>query len=164
MLNRISPAFDKLLKKKTASEKIDLTSDKPTIRPKAAKSRSFEAVLIFVNFNETSYLEKMEKMTDILFSYSLPEKTFKTTILYKSTRSLVRSPKCNTEFFSVAAEVLPIYQYQNYILRVAIDSEPALGLTLNKHSLKSFKYNFFVIVNTFIFLYFAVHFSKPCRN
>ena len=82
-------------------------------------------------------------MSDILFSYSLPEKTFKTTILYKSTRSLVRSPKCNTEFFNIAAEVLPIYQYQNYILRVTIDSEPALGLTLNKHSLKSFKYNFF---------------------
>ena len=77
MLNHISPAFDKLFKKKTASEKIDLTSDKPTIRPKAAKSRSFEAVLLFVDFNETIYLEKM---ADIPFSYNTTLQKYNNTL------------------------------------------------------------------------------------
>ena len=105
MLNRISPAFDKLLKKKTASEKIDLTSDKPTIRPKAVKSRSLEVVLLFVDFNKAIYLEKMG---DILLPYSLT--TFNTAILYKNIRSLIRSSECDTEFFNIVAEELPIYQ------------------------------------------------------
>ena len=87
------------------SEKIDLTSDKPTIRPKAVKSRSVEVVLLFVDFNKAIYLEKMG---DILLPYSL--RTFKTTILYKNTRSLIRSPECDTEFFNIVAEELLIYQ------------------------------------------------------
>ena len=91
--------------KKAASEKIDLTSDKPTIRSKAVKSRSVEVVLLFVDFNKAIYLEKMG---DILLPYSL--RTFKTTILYKNTRSLIRSPECETEFFNIVAEELLIYQ------------------------------------------------------
>lgn len=62
-------------------------------------------MLLFVDFNKAIYLEKMG---DILLPYSLT--TFNTAILYKNIRSLIRSPECDTEFFNIVAEELPIYQ------------------------------------------------------
>lgn len=80
-------------------------------------------------------------MQEILLAYGIPEETVAAIMmLYKNTRSMVRSPDGDTDFFDIIAGVLQgdtLAPYLfiiclDYVLRKALDQNPELGFTLKE--------------------------------
>ena len=81
------------------------------------------------------------KMEEILHAYGIPSRIVQAVMmLYKNTRSLVRSPDGDTDFFEILAGVLQgdtLAPYLfiiclDYVLRVSADKNQDLGFTLAK--------------------------------
>ena len=78
-------------------------------------------------------------MEKTLFSYAIPKETVTAiTIFYKNTKSMVRSPDGDTEFFDILAGVLqgdtlaPFLSVicLDYVLRTSVDKFSEYGFTL----------------------------------
>ena len=81
------------------------------------------------------------KMEEILIAYGIPRETVSAIMmLYRITKSKVRSPDGDTDFFNILAEVLQgdtLAPYifvicLDYVLRTSVDPNNELGLTLEK--------------------------------
>ena len=101
-------------------------------------------MLLYINFTKAFDSIHRDKMAEILDSYGIPERTIKAIMmLYKNTGSMDRSPDWDTgdtDIFDVVAGVLQgdnLAPYLfiiclDYVLRVAVDFQPNLGLKLSK--------------------------------
>ena len=105
------------------------------------KEKNLVASLIFVDFSKDFDSIHRAKMALILKSYGIPMKIINAImILYRDTKSIVRSPDGDTEYFDINAGVLQgvtlapllFIIILNYVLRTSIDENKYLSLTLSK--------------------------------
>ena len=105
------------------------------------RADNLPAVLLFIDFSKAFDSIHRGKMRDILIAYGIPQETVNAiTMLYQDTCSVVRSPDGNTEFFDIIVGVLQgdtLAPYifiicLDYVLRIALDENKELGLTLTK--------------------------------
>jgi len=97
------------------------------------------STLLFVDFSKAFDSIHRGQMQKILLAYGIPEETVSgIMMLYKNTKSLVRSPDGDTDFFEILAGVLQgdtLAPYLfiiclDYALRTSVDIHNQLGLTL----------------------------------
>ena len=66
-----------------------------------ANAKNLRATLLFIDFSKAFDSIHREKMKDILLAYEIPKETVDgIMMLYKNTRSMVRSPDGDTAFFT----------------------------------------------------------------
>ena len=71
------------------------------------KQKQLPAVIIFVDFSKAFDSIDRSNMEQVLEAYGIPNEMIKAImIMYKNTRTFVRSPDCDTEFFDIIAGVL----------------------------------------------------------
>ena len=78
-------------------------------------------------------------MRAILLDYEMPDETANAIMLYTDTRSMVRSPDGDTDFFEITScvlqgDTLAPYLFitcLDYVLRRALDSNEELGFNLH---------------------------------
>ena len=143
LLNRIQPEIEKVLRRnqngfrKSRSTVGQILTVRRIIE--GVKAKSLPATLLFVDFSKAFDSVHREKMEKILFSYGIPKETVTAImILYKNTKSMVRSPDGDTEFFDILAGVLQgdtlapflfvICLY--YVLRTSVDKFSEYGFRL----------------------------------
>ena len=145
LLNRIRPAVDPLLRRNQNGfrRKRSTMGQILTIRRilEGVRANNLPAVLLFIDFFKAFDSIHRGKMRDILIAYGIPQETVDAIMMiYQDTCSMVRSPDGNTEFFDIIAGVLQgdtLAPYifiicLDYVLRIAIDENKELGLTLTK--------------------------------
>ena len=95
--------------------------------------------MLFIDFSKAFDSIHRGKMKEILLAYGIPEETVNAIMmLYRNTRSMVRSPDGDTDFFDIIAgelqgDTLAPYLFiicLDYVLRKALDENPELGFTL----------------------------------
>lgn len=105
------------------------------------KDKNLKAVLLFVDFSKAFDSIHRKKLHEILQAYGIPEETINAIMmLYKDSKSMVRSPDGDTEFFNTIAGVLQgdtlapflFILCLDYALRISVDEHPNLGFTLTK--------------------------------
>ena len=144
LLNRIRPEIDPILREnqngfcsnRSTSEQI------PTIRRilEGIKSKNLPATLLFIDFPKAFDSIHRQKMRDILSAYGTPKETVNAIMMLShNTRSMVRSPDGDTDFFYITAGVVlqgdtlaPFIFIicLDYVLRKALDKNLDLGFTL----------------------------------
>ena len=145
LLNRIQPEIEKVLRKNQNGfrKKRSTVSQILTVRRiiEGVRARNLQAVLLFVDFSKAFDSIHRGKMEQILLAYGIPNETVDAIMmLYKNTRSKVRSPDGDTEFFDILAGVLQgdtlapflFIICLDYVLRSSVDKISNLGLTLTK--------------------------------
>ena len=145
LLNRIRPEIDPLLRKNQNGFRTNRSTSGQilTIRRiiEGVKAKNLPATLLFIDFSKAFDSIHRGKMKDILLAYGIPHETVNgIMMLYKDTRSLVRSPDGDTSFFDITAGVLQgdtlapfiFVICLDYILRKSIDENLDLGFTLDK--------------------------------
>lgn len=143
LLNRIRPEVDKLLRKNQNGfrKNRSTTGQILTIRRilEGVRQKKLSATLLFIDFKKAFDSVHREKLAEILLSYGVPEEIVSAIMmLYINTRSMVRSPDGDTDFFDVTAGVLQgdtLAPYLfiiclDYVLRISVDKDLALGFTL----------------------------------
>jgi hypothetical protein len=145
LLNRLRPEIDPLLRKTQNGFRTNraTTGQILTIRRilEGVKSKNLPATLLFIDFSKAFDSIHREKMSKILLAYGIPKETVDAIMmLYRNTRSMVRSPDGDTEFFDIIAGVLQgdtlapfiFIICLDYVLRFALDKNQDLGFTLTK--------------------------------
>ena len=145
LLNRIEPDLDPNLRKNQNSfrTKRSTTGKMLTIRRilEGVTSKNLPATLHFIDFSQTFDSINREKMKDILIIYSIPTEIVNAILmLYKNTRSMVRSPDGDTSFFDITTGVIHGHKRAqficiiciHYILKKSMDSNLHPGFTLSK--------------------------------
>ena len=103
------------------------------------KARQIPATLLFVDFPKTFDSVYKEKMEKILLAYGIPKEIVTVIIiLYRNTKSMVRSPNRDTEFFDILAGVVQGDTFTpfffviclDYVLRISVNKCNEYGLTL----------------------------------
>ena len=103
------------------------------------KAKNLKAVIMFVDFSKAFDSIHRSKLNEIILAYGIPEETASAIMmLYENSRSMVRSPDGDTEFFEVLAGVLQgdtlapflFILCLDYALRTSVDSHTELGFTL----------------------------------
>ena len=97
LLNRIRPEIDPILRTNQNGFRTNrsTTGQILTIRPilEGVKSKNMPLTLLFIDFSKAFDTINRKKMKEILLKYGIPEETVcAIMILYKNTRSMVRSP------------------------------------------------------------------------
>ena len=96
---------------------------------------------MFVDFSKAFDSIHKDKMAQISKSFGIPTKIINAIMIpYRDTKSIVRSPYGDTEYFDINAGVLQwdtlaivlLIITLDYILRTYIDENKDLGLTLSK--------------------------------
>ena len=111
LLNRIRPHIDPVLRKNQNGFRTNrsTTGQILTIRRiiEGVKNKNLPAVLVFIDFSKAFDSIHREKMKEILIAYGIPGETVNAIMmLYRNTRSMVRSPDGDTDFFDIIAGVL----------------------------------------------------------
>ena len=111
ILNRIRPEIDPILRKnQNGFRKNRSTSGQIlTIRRilEGVKSKNLPLTLLFIDFSKAFDSIKRNKMEQILQIYGIPTETIEAIMmLYRNTRSMVRSPNGDTAFFEITTGVL----------------------------------------------------------
>ncbi|CAH1277215.1 Hypp9511 [Branchiostoma lanceolatum] len=97
--------------------------------------------MLFVDFSKAFDSLHREKLAEILTAYGVPKETVDAVMmLYKDTKSMVRSPDGDTDFFHIHAGVLQgdtlapflFIIALDYVLRTSIDPHNNLGFTLKQ--------------------------------
>ena len=145
LLNRIQPEIEKVLRKNQNGFRKDrsTTGQILTIRRliEGIKSQNLEATILFVDFSKAFDSIDRSKMEHILIAYGIPNEVVQAImILYRKTKSKVRSPDGDTDFFNILAGVLQgdtLAPYLfiialDYVLHSSIDTNKSLGFTLTK--------------------------------
>jgi len=71
------------------------------------RSKKLPIVLLFVDFSKAFDSNNREKMNQILLAYRIPIDSIKAIMmLYKNSKTIVRSPDGDTEFFDILTGVL----------------------------------------------------------
>ena len=105
------------------------------------KSKNLKAILLFIDFSKAFDSVHRGKLEEIMLAYGIPKEIVDAiTMLYKNTKSMVRSPDGDTDFFDVVAGVLQgdtLAPYLfilclDYVLRTSADIHKDLGLELIK--------------------------------
>ena len=144
LLKRIRPALEIVLRPNQNGFRPNrsTTGQILTIRRliEGIKSKNLKAVLTFVDFTKAFDTIHRGKMNEILLAYGIPAETVAAIMmLYTSTKSMVRSPDGDTEFFEILAGVLQgdtlapflFILCLDYALRSSADKNETLGFILN---------------------------------
>ena len=145
LLNRIRPEIDPILRKNQNGFHSNRSTSGQilTIRCilEGIKSKNLPATLLFIDFSKAFDSIYGGKMRDILSAYGTPKETVNAIMmLCRNTRSMVRSPDGDTEFFNITAgglqgDTLAPFIFiicLDYVLRKALDKNLDLGFTLTK--------------------------------
>ena len=145
LLNRLKPHVDPILRRNQNGFRQNRSTSGQilTIRRiiEGVKGKHLPATMLFVDFSKAFDSIHRLKMKEILLSFRVPEETVNAImVLYMNTKSMVRSPDGDTEFFDVTSGVLQgdtLAPYLfviclDYVLRKAFDANKELGLTLSK--------------------------------
>ena len=143
LLNRIQPEIEKILRpnqngfRKNRSTVGQILTVRRIIE--GISSKNLTATLLFVDFSKAFDSIHRGQMEKILLAYGIPNETVQAIMmLYKNTKSLVRSPDGDTDFFEILAGVLQgdtlapflFIICLDYALKTSIDTQKHLGLTL----------------------------------
>ena len=104
------------------------------------KNGNKELTIVFVDFKKAFDSINREVMFEILALYGIPDKLIKAIkALYTNTRSRVRTPDGDTEYFDIVAGVLQgdtlapllFLIVLDYVLRISMDKNNVMGLLLH---------------------------------
>ena len=136
LLNRIRPEIDPILRKNQNAFRASRSTSGQilTIRHilEGTKAKNLPATLLFIDFSKAFDSIHRGRMREILLAYGIPCETVNgIMMLYKNTRSMVRSPDGDTMFFDITAGVLQrdtlapfiFIICLDYVLRKAIDEK-----------------------------------------
>ena len=145
LLNRIRPELEHKLRKNQNGfrEKRSTVGQILTLRRiiEGVQAKNLDAAIVFIDFAKAFDSVHRGKLQQILLAYGIPSETVDAIMmLYKNTRSMVRSPDGDTAFFDILAGVLQgdtLAPYLfiiclDYVLRMSADEMNHLGLTLTK--------------------------------
>ena len=145
LLNRIRPEIDPILRKNQNGfrQNRSTTGQILTIRRiiEGVRSKNLPATLLFVDFAKAFDSIHRGKMKNILSAYGIPSETVEAImILYRETKSMVRSPYGDTPYFEITTGVLQgdtlvpflFIICLDYVLRKSLDDNKHLGLTIKK--------------------------------
>ena len=126
LLNRIRPEVDLILRKNQNGFRSNrsTTGQILTIRRilEGVYAKNLPATLLFIDFSKAFDSIHRGRMNDILLAYGIPkEKVNGIMMLYKNTRSLVRSPDGDTSFFDITAGVLQGDTLAPFIFIICLD-------------------------------------------
>ena len=104
LLNRIRPKIDPLLRKNQNGFRTNRSTSSQILTIsrllEGVKSHNLPAILLFVDFSKAFYSIDRNNIKHILKSYGIPAETVNAILmLYLNTRSMVRSPDGDTQFF-----------------------------------------------------------------
>ena len=144
ILNRIRPEIDPILRKnQNGFRKNRSTSGKILTICRileGVKSKNLPLTLLFIDFSKAFDSIKRNK-EQILQIYGIPTETIEAIMmLYRNTRSMVRSPDGDTAFFENTIGVLQgdtlapflFILYLDYILKTSVDINAELGFILTE--------------------------------
>jgi len=145
LLNRLRPHIDPILRRnqngfrQNRSTSGQILSIRRIIE--GVKAKQLPAILLFIDFSKAFDSIHRQKMREILLAYKIPKETVNAImILYSNTKSMIRSPDGDTDFFEITSGVLQgdtLAPYLfiiclDYVLRKSLDSNKELGFTLCK--------------------------------
>ena len=124
--NRIEPKIDKIFWKKQNGfqRKRSSMSQILTIRRilEVVRAKNLEATILFVDFTKAFDSIHRGKMEQILHVDSLPKKAGAAImILYRNTKTKVRTPDGNTDYFDIVAGILQRDTLAQYLFIICLD-------------------------------------------
>ena len=143
-LNRIRPKMESIHRNQNGfRQNRGTTGQILTVRRiiEGVKAKHLQSILLFIDFSKAFDSIHRGKMQQILIAYGIPQATVSAImILYKNTKSMVRTPDGDTDFFDILAGVLQgdtLAPYLfviclDYVLRTSADAHKKLGFTLSK--------------------------------
>ena len=141
--NRIQPHIEPILRKNQNGFRRERSTVGQilTVRRiiEGVRAKNLPACLLFVDFSKAFDSIHRGKMEQILLAYGIPNETVSAIMmLYRNTKSKVRSPDGDTDFFDIKAGVLQgdtlapflFIIVLDYVLRTSLDKNKDLGFTL----------------------------------
>ena len=151
LLNRIKPKIDPVLRKNQNGSRTNRSTSGQVLSIRrileGIQSKNLPATLLFIDFSEAFDSIHRGYMKEILSAYGIPKETVDAiVIMYQDTRSMVRSPDWDTDFFDISARVLQgdtlapyiFIKCLDYVLRKDLDKNNELGFTLAKRKSKRY--------------------------
>ena len=137
LLNRIRPEIDPILRKNQNGfrKNRSKTGQILTIRRilEGVKDKNLPLTLLFIDFSKAFNTINREMMKIVLIKYGLPSETVNAImILYKNTRSMVRSPDGDTNFFEITTGVLQGDTLAPFLFIICLDYILKNSLDCNK--------------------------------
>lgn len=145
LLNRIRPKLEKILRKNQNGfrQKRSTEGQILTIRRiiEGIKAKNLTAVLMFIDFSKAFDSVHRGKLKEIILAYGIPDEIASAIMmLYQNSKSMVRSPDGDTDFFYILAGVLQgdtlapflFILCLDYALRTSVDLHTEFGFTLTK--------------------------------
>ena len=145
ILNRIRPYVDPILRKNQIGFRTNRSTSGQILAIRriieGVKAKNIPAILLFIDFSKAFDSIDRAKMRSIIIHYGIPEETVNAIMmLYKNTRSMVRSPDGDTPLFNITTGVLQgdtIAPFLfiiglDYVLRNSLKDIENLGLIITE--------------------------------
>ena len=138
LLNRIRPEIDPILLKNQNGFRQNRSTRGQilTIRRiiEGVRSKNLHETLLFIDFAKAFDSIHCGKMKNILSAYGIPTETVEAImILYRETRSMVRSPDGDTPYFEITTGVLQGDTLAPFLFIICLDYVLRKSLDDNKH-------------------------------
>ena len=147
ILNRIRPYVDPILRKNQNGFRTNRSTSGQILAIRriieGVKAKNIPAILLFIDFSKAFDSIDRAKMRSIIIHYGIPEETVNAIMmLYKNTRSMVRSPDGDTPFFKITTGVLQgdtiapflFIICLDYVLRNSLKDIENLGLIITERT------------------------------